>query len=60
VQHRTRQGRAIGERAIATLKTWKLLSGLRCLQRAIAITQAILVLQHIEDGWPPRKVGKAQ
>jgi hypothetical protein len=42
--------RAIGERAISTLKTWKLLSKLRCCpQRATALTQAILVLQHLED-----------
>jgi hypothetical protein len=41
--------RAIGERAISTLKTWKLLNKLRCCpQRATAITQAILVLQHLE------------
>jgi hypothetical protein len=42
--------RAIGERAISTLKTWRLLAKLRCCpQRATAITQAILVLQHLED-----------
>jgi hypothetical protein len=42
--------RAIGERAIATLKTWKLLTKLRCCpQRATPITQGILVLQHLED-----------
>jgi hypothetical protein len=34
----------------STLKTWKLLSKLRCCpQRATALTQAILVLQHLED-----------
>jgi hypothetical protein len=42
--------RATDERAISTLKTWKLLAKLRCCpQRATAITQAILVLQHLED-----------
>lgn len=39
--------RARGERAIATLKTWKILSKLRCCpRRATAIVQAILVLRH--------------
>ncbi|WP_055480807.1 IS5/IS1182 family transposase [Sphaerimonospora mesophila] len=42
--------RARGERAIATLKAWKLLSKLRyCPHRATAILQAILVLQAVED-----------
>jgi DDE superfamily endonuclease len=42
--------RAIGERAIATLKTWRLLTKLRCCpQQATALTTAILVLQHLED-----------
>jgi hypothetical protein len=41
--------RARGERAIATLKTWKILSKLRCCpRRATAIVQAILVLHHVE------------
>ncbi|MEH1055985.1 transposase family protein [Micromonospora sp. CPCC 206171] len=41
--------RARGERAIATLKTWKILAKLRCCpRRATAIVQAILVLHHIE------------
>jgi hypothetical protein len=41
--------RARGERAIATLKTWKILVKLRCCpRRATAIVQAILALQHIE------------
>jgi hypothetical protein len=41
--------RARGERAIATLKIWKLLVKLRwCPRRAIAIVQAILVLHHVE------------
>jgi DDE superfamily endonuclease/Helix-turn-helix of DDE superfamily endonuclease len=46
--------RAIGERAIATLKTWKILVKLRCCPRqATAIVQAILVLHHIEvDHYP--------
>jgi hypothetical protein len=37
--------RAIGERAIATRKGWKILAKLRCCpRRATAIVQAILVL----------------
>ncbi|MTK01696.1 transposase family protein [Micromonospora sp. CP22] len=41
--------RARGERAIATLKTWKILIKLRCCPRqATAIVQAILVLNHVE------------
>jgi hypothetical protein len=41
--------RARGERAIATLKTWKLLAKLRCCpRRATAIVQAIVVLHHVE------------
>jgi hypothetical protein len=42
--------RAIGERANATLKTWKILTKLRCSpHRATPIVQAILVLHHIEN-----------
>lgn len=42
--------RAIGERANATLKTWKALTKLRCCpHRATAILQAILVLHHVES-----------
>jgi hypothetical protein len=42
--------RAPGERAVATLKTWRLLTKLRCCpRRATAITAAILVLQTTED-----------
>jgi hypothetical protein len=41
--------RACGERAIATLKTWKILVKLRCCpRRATTIVQAILVLHHVE------------
>ena len=41
--------RARGERAIATLKTWKLPTKLRCCpRRATVIVQAILVLHHVE------------
>jgi hypothetical protein len=41
--------RAIGERANATLKGWKVLVKLRCYpRRATAIVQAILVLHHVE------------
>ncbi|OHX02930.1 IS5/IS1182 family transposase [Micromonospora sp. WMMB235] len=43
------QNRACGERAIATLKTWKILTKLRCCpRRATPIVQAILVLHHVE------------
>jgi hypothetical protein len=42
--------RAIGERANATLKTWKILTKLRCSpHRATPIVQAILVLHHVEN-----------
>jgi DDE superfamily endonuclease len=42
--------RAIGERANATLKTWKVLTKLRCSpHRATPIMQAILVLHHVEN-----------
>jgi dienelactone hydrolase len=42
--------RALGERANATLKTWKILARLRCcLQRASAILAAIFVLQLTEE-----------
>jgi hypothetical protein len=42
--------RARGERAIATLKTWKILVKLRCCpRRATTIVQAILVLHHVEN-----------
>lgn len=41
--------RARGERAIATLKTWKILVKLRCCpSRATRIAQAILVLHRVE------------
>jgi hypothetical protein len=43
--------RGIGERAVATLKTWKILTKLRCCpRRATAVVQAITVLHHIETG----------
>ena len=42
--------RSIGERANATLKTWKVLTKLRCSpHRATPIVQAILVLHHVEN-----------
>ncbi|WP_327007738.1 transposase family protein [Dactylosporangium sp. NBC_01737] len=42
--------RACGERAIATLKTWKILTKLRCCpRRATAIVQAILALHRVES-----------
>ncbi|RGA06045.1 IS5/IS1182 family transposase [Microbispora triticiradicis] len=41
--------RALGERAIATLKTWKVLAKLRCCpRRATTIVQAVLVLHAVE------------
>lgn len=44
------QIRGIGERANATVKTWRLLRRLRCCpQQATALTAAILVLQHAEE-----------
>jgi DDE superfamily endonuclease len=44
------RNRAPGERAIATLKTWKILTKLRCCpHRATNIVAAIRVLQTIED-----------
>ncbi|WP_345478293.1 transposase family protein, partial [Actinoplanes auranticolor] len=42
--------RARGERAVATLKTWKVLTKLRCSpSRTTAIVQAVLALHHIEN-----------
>ncbi|MEN3616239.1 transposase family protein [Plantactinospora sp. ZYX-F-223] len=42
--------RALGERAVATLKTWKVLTRLRCSpSRTTAIVQAILALHHVEN-----------
>ena len=47
--------RGIGERAVATLKTWKILTKLRCCpRRATAIVQAILVLHATEANRYPR------
>lgn len=44
------RNRAPGERAVATLKTWKVLTRLRCCpHRATAIVNAIRVLQTVED-----------
>ena len=46
--------RARGERAIATLKGWKILAKLRCCpRRATAIVQAILVLHGVETNRYP-------
>jgi hypothetical protein len=46
--------RGIGERAVATLKDWKILTKLRCCpRRATAIVQAILVLHHAETDHHP-------
>ena len=43
--------RALGERAVATLKSWKVLVKLRCCpRRATALIAAILVLHLIEIG----------
>ena len=42
--------RARGERAVATLKTWKVLTKLRrSSSRATATVQSILVLHHVEN-----------
>lgn len=47
--------RALGERAVATLKTWKVLTKLRCCpRRATAIVQAILALHTVEAHHYPR------
>jgi hypothetical protein len=47
--------RARGERAVATLKGWKILTKLRCCpRRATAIVAAILVLHHVETSRYPR------
>jgi hypothetical protein len=46
--------RAIGERAIATLKTWKVLTKRHCCpQRATQLLAAILLLQLIEEQREP-------
>jgi hypothetical protein len=46
---------APGERAISTLKTWKILAKLRCCpRRTTAIVQAILVLHAVETDHYPR------
>jgi DDE superfamily endonuclease len=46
--------RSIGERAIATLKTWKVLTKLHCCpQRATPLLAAILMLQLIEEQREP-------
>jgi hypothetical protein len=43
--------RAVGERAVATLKSWKVLTKLRCCpHRTTALVQAIVVLQLVEEG----------
>jgi hypothetical protein len=44
------RARAPGERAVATLKTWKILTKLRCCpQRATTIIAAIRVLQSVDE-----------
>ncbi len=46
--------RALGERAVATLKTWKVLAKLRCCpRRATAVIAAILVLHLVETNRYP-------
>lgn len=41
--------RGLGERAVATLKCWKILTKLRCCpRRATAIVAAVLTLHYIE------------
>jgi hypothetical protein len=50
VNHNHARNRAPGERAVATLKTWRLLAKLRCCpRRATTIIAAICVLQSAED-----------
>lgn len=47
--------RGVGERAVATLKGWKILTKLRCCPRqATTIVAAILVLHQVETGRYPR------
>lgn len=47
--------RGIDERAVATLKSWRILTKLRCCpRRATAMVQAITVLHHIETNRYPR------
>lgn len=47
--------RGVGERAVATLKGWKILTKLRCCPRqATTIIAAILVLHQVETGCYPR------
>ncbi len=54
VNHAHARIRALGERAIATLKTWRILTKLRCCpRRATTIVQAILVLHTIDAGPHP-------
>jgi DDE superfamily endonuclease len=44
------------ERAVATLKTWKILTKLRCSpSRTTAMLQATLVLHHVENPDLPRR-----
>jgi hypothetical protein len=46
--------RALGERAVASLKGWKVLTKLRCCpRRATAVVAAILVLHQVETGRYP-------
>jgi len=46
--------RALGERAVALLKGWKVLAKLRCCpRRATAVVAAVLVLHHVEAGQRP-------
>ncbi len=55
IRHHRGCAAADGERAVATLKTWKILVKLRCCpRRAPAIVQAILVLHHIQADRYPR------
>lgn len=48
------QVHTVGERAIATVKSWKLLAKLHsCPHRATALLAAVLVLQHVEEQRQP-------
>jgi len=50
VNRSTVKARALGERSAATVKTWRILTSLRCCpRRGIPLLAAITVLQHVEE-----------
>ena len=54
------RNRAPGERAVATLKTWRILTKLRCCpQRATATIAAIRVLQKLHGSMSASKIGSS-